>query len=321
MRLLCPNCQQAITIPETEAGKTAACPLCSQSFTAPQLYAPPPFESLPAQSSTAALPVAAPPAPPPLPVAAPLPGPTPAPEPTAQPAPGSTLPEGYHKLWSLPLSRDLCHWLVPICLTLVFVLTFFPWIGFYPAGYPAYTQNPWQAMFGDMSVNPVGEKVFGQEQYLNEGLRASWWLVPYFLLLVFGLFLAWAEPLLNRLRVKPPPAVENVLRFRPAALAACVGLSLFLVLIQSAAGFGLENALRGRLQEEFAAEKKQASTPEEYQKLFMKVAVAQARFAMTATSVLRLVIMLHFVALAAVLGETLLIHRGPKPPPRVGVLW
>src|SRR5262249_17073760 len=40
MRLLCPFCQKAITVPDSEAGKAVRCPECSQQFAAPQLFSP-----------------------------------------------------------------------------------------------------------------------------------------------------------------------------------------------------------------------------------------------------------------------------------------
>jgi hypothetical protein len=317
MRLMCPNCQQAITVSEAEAGKTIACPLCAQSFPAPQLYTPPSFEQpLP--------PLAVPTLPPPQDEPAPpVPASTPEAISAAQSASAPISPElhGCTKIYSMPLSRRVCEVLVPASLTLIFLLTFFRWIGFYPAGYAAYTQNPWQAMFGDMSVDPVSDKVFGKETELKEGLRPAWWLIPYFILLVFGLFLAWAEPALRGMDLRLSKTAEHILRFRPAALAACVGLTLFLVLIQAAAGFGLENALRGRLPEELVEERKLAKTPEEFQKANMKIAVEEARWQMKSTLAMNLVIVMHLLALAGVIGETLLIHRGQEPPPRIGVLW
>jgi len=326
MRLLCPNCQRAITIPDSDAGKSIACPLCSHSFAAPQLYTAPSFDQplpppIPAParppqaesqapvSSTALTPVVAPPAPEPEPTSSP------------QPAAGHSLPEGYVKLVSMPLSHSVCEWLVPACLSLIFILTFFRWVGFFPAGYPAYTQNPWQAMFGDMSVDPVAEEVFKVEKPLSDNLHAAWWLIPYFLLLLSGMFLAWVVPVITKTHIKPTATVADLLRFRPAALAACVGLSLFLLLIQTTVGFGLEHAVRGLVPEEVNIERKEARTPEQFQKVYMRIAAIEGKFAMTGTSTLRLAIVLHFIALAAVLCETLLIHRGPKPPPRVGVMW
>ena len=38
MRLICPNCQKPVTVPDSDAGKSTKCPECGQSFPAPELY-------------------------------------------------------------------------------------------------------------------------------------------------------------------------------------------------------------------------------------------------------------------------------------------
>src|SRR5271166_3874785 len=161
MRLICPNCQQAVSIPESDAGKTTSCPNCEHSFLAPQLYSLPAFEpSAPALPATPPAGAASTPT-----VATAPPGESHA---DSAPAAAPPFPEGYSKFRSCKLNRRVCEWLVPICMTLMFILTFFRWVGFYPGGNPAYTQNPWQMMIGSMSVNPVAEKVFLKEKELNE---------------------------------------------------------------------------------------------------------------------------------------------------------
>src|SRR6516225_5171125 len=42
MELMCPHCQQKLTIPDQYAGQLMRCPLCNGTFTAPALSAPPP---------------------------------------------------------------------------------------------------------------------------------------------------------------------------------------------------------------------------------------------------------------------------------------
>ena len=322
MRLICPNCQQAITVPETVSGASVVCTNCSHSFTAPELYSLAPVEQ-PATTSKPSLQTSAPESVPSGPRAAGNET-SPASASKAEPAPakdGLVAKEGLLKTRSIPLNRTLFEWLAPYCLVLIFLLTFFKWAGFYPAGYAAYTQNPWQAMIGDMSVDPVSEKVLGKEEETNRDLRASWWLVPYFLFLLAGLVLAWVEPILRTLKVKPPRAIENLLRFRPAALSACVGLTLFFLVIQSITGFGLEHALKEKAPQAMIEDKEKAKTPEETQITQIKIAEVESRFQVRGTLAWRLALLLHFLALAGIIGETVLIHRGPKPPPRVGVMW
>ncbi len=78
-----------------------------------------------------------------------------------------------------------------ICLTLALVLTFFKWTGSFPAGYAAYTQNAWQALFGTMSADPVSDKLFEMEATLKDRLASSWWLLPYLILLIPAVVLVW----------------------------------------------------------------------------------------------------------------------------------
>ncbi len=322
MRQICPNCQQSVTIPDNEAGKTVPCPACQQPFAIPALFTPTVFE---------------PPPPLPAPSIPAIEAPTisTAPEPTTTATPSTTeevpsappsaaapsLPEGYTQICSLPLRRAVCHWLSPVCLTLIFILTFFNWVGMYPAGYAAYTQNGWQALFADMSADPVSEKEWKMEGQLNEWMRSSWWLLPYVVLLIIGVLFAWGEPLANRLNWRLPTVVESMWRFRPTLLIACTGITLFFLLVQTAAGFGLDRALHRQVQEKYKEARSDAKTPEEIQKVEMQIAADLGKQCLRTTIWLKLTIVLHIVALAAVIGETLLIHRGDKPPPRIGVMW
>ena len=321
MRQICPNCQQSVTIADSDAGKTVPCPSCQQPFAIPAPFTPTIFEPPP---------LAPPPVTPPAPVTTPVSTTAATPEPTAttpSETPSSTSPsdqtppKGYARLCSIPLNKTVCHWLAPVCLTLVLVLTFFNWVGMYPAGYAAYTQNGWQALVADLSADPVSEKEWKMEGPINEWLRSSWWLLPYMVLLIPGVLLAWSEPLVKSGKVKLPAVVEGMLRLRPALLGACVGITLLFVLIQTAASFGIERATHNMVQEKFREARKEAKTPEEIQKVEMKVAEVTGGFHLRSTFWLKLSIGLHILALLAIVGETLLIHRGDKPAPRIGVMW
>ncbi|MCE9530607.1 MAG: hypothetical protein K8T89_05685 [Planctomycetes bacterium] len=228
---------------------------------------------------------------------------------------------GYSRFHTVALNRAVCEWLAPICFSLIFILSFFNWAGLYPAGYGAYTQNCWQALGALMSVDPVSEIEFRMEGPLNERLWSSWWLLPYIIFLIVGLTLAWADPIMKLMKGKLPTALEGVWRYRPALISACAGLTLFLVLIQSVAGFGIEWAIKYKVLEDFKQLRSDAKTPEQIQIAEMKIAGEKNRYQPGTTSWLRLVILLHFLAVAGIIGETVLLHRGAKPPPRVGVMW
>jgi hypothetical protein len=321
MRQICPNCQQSVTVADSDAGKTVPCPACQQPFAIPALFAAQVFEPPPAPPA----PTSPPAAPPKSSEAAPPTSTEPPVNSEAAAVPPivalPVTPEGYRKLCSIALSRVVCHWLAPICLTFCFFLTFFNWVGSYPAGYAAYTQNGWQALIADLSVDPVSEKEMKMGGPLNQWLRSSWWLLPYMILLIVGVVLAWSEPLMKRTKLKFPPVVEGMLRLRPALVAACAGITLFFILVQCAAGFGVDRALNQMVQDKFKDVRTDAKTPEEIQRVEMQMAEVTGSFHMRTTIWLKLLIALHILALLAVAGETLLIHRGDKPPPRIGIMY
>jgi hypothetical protein len=231
------------------------------------------------------------------------------------------MPEGYGRFRSLALRRDWCEWLLPACLTLIFLLTFFKWVGLYPAGYAAYTQNAWQALFAGLSVDPVSEKFLGHEKSINDRLHASWWLLPYLILVVFAFVLTWGERVAKLMRWKVPPMMQAMGKMRPALLAACAGLTLVLIVIQCVSGFSLEKAVNSIAEESFKADREKAKTPEEIQDVDMKVATVKAQYHYRTTTWLTLTIILHFLAFGACISDTMLIHRGDKPPPRIGIMW
>src|SRR5262249_54221653 len=103
------------------------------------------------------------PAPPPpapsVPVSAPAPQPPPAPAQTGTAAPSGPTPApepvitehtGRFSIWINPF---YVQFVAPALLFLVFILTFFSWVGFYPGGFPVDTQNAWQATFGSASTD------------------------------------------------------------------------------------------------------------------------------------------------------------------------
>src|SRR4051812_19179142 len=107
MRLLCPFCQKAITIADSEAGKYVPCPECAKQFAAPQLYTPAPAP-LPELAATRVAP--APQLPP-----TPAPGPPAVPETYVHDRPAVAAPDlpvmpapdlemsGYGRMASLPI--------------------------------------------------------------------------------------------------------------------------------------------------------------------------------------------------------------------------
>jgi hypothetical protein len=304
MKVFCPNCQQAMTIPDTDAGKSVECGSCKHLFTAPRLFAASPIE--------------APPVPPPPPPPAPS---FPPPEAPIAPTSSPVSPDVSKHQASIPLNPNVCEWTVLAAFLVALILSFFNWVGSYPAGYAAYTQNAWQALFADFSVDPVSEKVMNLEAGIAERLRSSWWMLPYLVFLLLGVVAAWSNAWKKLSRRPLPALVERYWKYRPAIVAGCAGATLFCVLAQMAIGYGLPRALESRVEGQYAEERRQAKTPEEIQQVEMKMAMEQGGYRLRTTTWLTLTVIAHILAALAIVGETLLIQRGAKPPPRVGVMW
>lgn len=138
MELLCPHCMKRVTFPDDKAGQVLNCPLCSGVFAAPSL---------------APAPVRQPPAPPPPPPAPPQwSEPVPASQVPAQPEPAVhhpapeplPPPADYSRERAFRLRPDVLVALPPVCLFLIFVLSFFTWHGL-----PGLSLNLWQLGFGE----------------------------------------------------------------------------------------------------------------------------------------------------------------------------
>lgn len=211
MELLCPNCQQKLTIPDQYAGQLMRCPLCNGTFTAPALAGMP----APAPMPPAAPPPpvenvysVAPPATTPPPPWQPEPMPrsdVPPPLPESPPPP----PGDYSRTWTLTLSPLVVSWLTPAGLGLVFILSFLPWT-FAVSGVGVFAgANGWIMGFGDHGNAIVGI-------YLLITLLAFVMSVPSFL---FARNLAPA-----------PPAVKALGPWRPAIVGG-IALLAFVFMI------------------------------------------------------------------------------------------
>jgi len=316
MRLLCPFCQKAITVADSEAGKAVNCPECNQQFAAPQLFTPSP--SVEPQVEKTSFPV-----PPAVPETY-----TPEPKLDAPPPrlPDLPLPDrelsGFAKMVSFPIEPRVVRFIPAAALFVVFVLTFFSWNGLFPGGHSAFTQNAWYGAVASMSRDVVAEdelKLMGDELYNR--LRTSWFLVPFLILMFPALALAFGGLLVEILKVKIPPNLQSIWRFRPALLGLFALMMLLFVLAQWGSGFGLQKAVSEKIEERNAEKKAQANTPEKLQRVEMTVAMDKESFPARTTIWLRFAILANLIAVLAAATETCLMLRGNKPPPRVGFMW
>jgi len=333
MNLLCPNCQKMLQVPEQYAGQLMKCPLCAGTFTVPALPTPP-----------------APPPPPP----APTPPPPPAPAQTAPPpvnrqpdlagtpAPaGSTAPAaGYTHTRSYSINPRALTWLAPACLVLVFVLTFFNWVGMYPGGVAGLTQNAWGAAFNSQSKDEVfnknvkkmvddGGSTTKELKFLTEdgpGEVAAWMIV-FVLVLVLAVIVAVGGALthLKMVPVQLPPSAEPLLSFRPLIVAGLSFLLLMFVVVQLLAGFPLENKVHSAVEK--AADDgptesiRKPSTAEDRQTRQMFVGAVEGAFNLHRTYAVTLSIVLLVIAVIGGLLEFAVLRRGNAPPPRIDIQY
>jgi hypothetical protein len=333
MNIYCPNCQKMLSVAEQFAGQPMKCPLCNGTFTVPALAppaaAPPPPPPTPpsapavevyplAQEPSPAPSAMPPPVPPPL---GPQPAATAAPEPVpvevASQAPAA--PADYARTFSVALRPEVVPWVAPVALLVVFFLLFFNWVGIYPGGFAAYTQNAWQALGGSFSADPVAEKTLQLEKRLD--VKFSGLMLVYVLLFLLALLLALAMVVLRFVPVRLPPAVTAVWAWRSAILAGLAVLAFLFLVWQLFAGFNLENAAETFVSDRFKAQRERAKTPEEKAIVQMEEGGSLGTLSLQRTAWLRLAVFLQLVALAGMLLEHWLERRRAKPPPRIDVMW
>jgi hypothetical protein len=242
-----------------------------------------------------------------------------APRPTAAPEPAPSL--AGERTAGFPLSANVLGWVPAACFTLVFLLTFFTWVGMYPGGYRAYTQNGWEAAFGSLDSNNFAEEFLKLEKELAARTPWNLLLVPFLFGLLLLLAAAWAERALRDPDRVPVPAVAQFWRYRFAALAGLAALLFGLLAFQSRIGFGLETAVRRMVAEKFDGELQSADTSAAKQKVAVREGREIASFQLHTTSWLALAMAALLVGVATAALKFWLDTRGTKPPPRVSLTW
>jgi hypothetical protein len=305
-----------LTVPEEFAGQLMKCPLCSGTFTVPGLpgAAPPPPSGT--ESDIFSIRQDAPPPAPPVPHHEPLP-PSPTSAPTAPP-PAPLPPEDYQHSAAVHLSPKVLPWIAPVCLLLVFVLQFFDWVGLYPGGVPAATQNAWQAAFGSITKDGDLPLPALQKEKGNPGISA---LTIFYLLLFFPvLVVTVASVVIGMIPLKLPPAVEKLLPWRWGIVAA-VNLILFLFLgLQVLLGFSLDSHYKEWVDKSMKRDSEEP-LPTKESKL-REVKRGSDLETLRHTLVLRLVVLLHLVATVCAALLFWIHQRGThRPLPKLELRW
>ncbi len=370
MNLLCPNCQKPLTVPEQYAGQPMRCPLCSGTFTVPALPTPVAPAPTPLASAPLPPPSVAPAAPPDTyglkdPIAPPPPAPSPqvsdlafestppaSRAPSAFPGgttstphqaytetqpsyPSTPTPEGYQRKYTVWFSPQYLQYVAPVGLFLVFVLTFFPWVGVYPGGVADAWQNAWQATCGWYSDDPdvIGEtpafptyteksadKV--TEKTTTPGFNLL--LFFYLPLLLVTLVIALAcLALVFAPQLKLPPAAAPILPWRWGVVAGLDLILLLFLVLQLLFGFSLANNILAATDSRIAAQAEErkggnSTTPQLRQDAIER---GLARQELRQTIWLDLVVFLHLVALAGAGLMFCINRRGARPAPRIDTLW
>jgi hypothetical protein len=263
----------------------------------------PGLEQLPPQSSTATTASPPPPPPPSVPSLSPLPA------------------EGYRRTLSLTLNPRVLPWVAPVCLLLVFILQFLAWVGLYPGGVPAATQNAWQAAFDldtrDPDVTPEVSAL--KDQNIRPGVSV---LTIFYLLLFLLLVLpvTVASVAIDHVHIKLPPAVEKLLPWRWGIVAAA-NLILFLFLgLQVILGFSLESRYADWVDKEVTGDSKEPKNTVNRK----QDQVRKGRYLedLRRTGWLYSVVVLHLVAVVGSILMFWITQRSPgRPLPKLELLW
>lgn len=326
MNLQCPNCQKLLQVPEQYAGQLMKCPLCGGTFTLPAL-APPAPEPIAPPPPVSVTPPPAPPPPAPAPDAftglgTPAPAasaaaPAPPLSPTDSPAPSLPPPAGYTRSYTFWFSPQVLQYVAPVSVVLIFFLQFFNWVGIYPGGVPAVTQGAWGTAFGHYSVDPdldTGAR-FGKEDKEQPGANVL--MIFYVLLFLVNLVLTVGVLALTFVPVKLPPQVQQFWPWRWCIVAAANAVVFLFLALQLIVGFSLENVYTQRLEEQI----KPRANPTTKEQKETEVARGMALSNLHRTLWLRLVVVLHLLAIAASSLVYCLHQRGSRPLPKVELVW
>src|SRR5260370_18935952 len=131
----------------------------------------------------------------------------------------------------------------------------------------------------------------------------------YFLLVLAALVLALAPRVLSSASVRLPQALQAYWPWRSALLGAVALLAFVILLIQLAAGFGLEQALQTPVTASLDRERAAATTAEEKEQIDIKEGLAIGRYNLHRTGWLSLAVALNFVGIVGVLLEIWLDKR------------
>jgi hypothetical protein len=247
------------------------------------------------------------------------------------PPPVPATPAGYSRSIGISLSQTAVSWTPAVALTLILLLTFVTWVSSYVGDSPVFTQNAWRAISGYPDVNVPLEQLMAKQGWptaqVLDSVRSDWELMlPYIVLLVLAVVLAWLERTLAAVRksVFPRPLqwIPALWPYRIPILAGLATIVLVLLIAQMINGFGIERALEQVVSERFAEKRTQAAgSAYKLESIDYEEKQELARFNLERTTWLYLVILLHILVVLAMIARYVLDRRGHKPPPRIVIQY
>ena len=308
MRVQCPHCNKDVTLPNDKAEQATACPICGNVFTAPALMNAQPDESPP---PTPPVRQYTPPIPPPA--AAPVP-----PPPVAPVTPPDS--SAWEPCCRLTISKRIVHWIGPIALVLLFVLSFFTWVAAAPGGYPVYTQSAWGVLGGGFSADITGEKVLGREADLKGHVGFSFLMFIALIVLIPMVLIGLGELLEKYHKVPVPDAISHLWPKRLPILAGASLLIFVLLSMQLIFGLGLESATTVMAENRYAAPN-ETETSEQKMLRDLKRAEEVSRLGVRRTGWLWLAYLASAAAAVGFALELALEHRGDRSDPAIEFKW
>jgi hypothetical protein len=211
-------------------------------------------------------------------------------------------------------------WVAPVCVLLIFILQFFDWVGVYPGGrLGAASQGAWGAAFGSIWVDPDLKEKFWNTSKKDESPGPSVLAIFYLLLFVLLVLpVTIASVVIDRIPVKLPPGLQNIMPWKFGIVAA-VNLIVFLfLLLQLAFGFSIESKYKELVKASFGSTEGKPTTEAKQVEAERDMRLQ----ALSTTFWLRLAVTLHVIAIIAALLMYWLERRGPnKPLPYLELRW
>jgi hypothetical protein len=369
-KMKCPHCTTVFNVPALPAPVAsadpgqpafAANPAPTPAFAPAELPAPTP-EPVPAFNMPAAT-VAPAPAPIPFqqepePAFKVNPAPAPTVQPMPNPVPPATAPQatqtqtstpqfstsqnapaGYANTCAMTFSPAVIQYIPAVSLFLIFVLSFFTWVGIYPGGIPAATQGPWSAAFGMLTVDADltgGEREFkvvtakdvqdakdakdAKDLPVSTEPSASVLILFYLLpFLLVGMVVSIAVVALPFIKVPLPPAVQQLLPMKWLIVMGLNVVLLLLLTLQMLLSFSLETTFAAWVERQPGTTAKNEQTPS-----VKKAQAIKGEFSMwiQRTIWLKLAYLLQLLATASAIFIWWSERRGHgKPTPVLELRW